>query len=148
MLPTRFSSLALLKYPKGRTDNLNPLNVVSEFVSKRFDWQRFLTLLFKFKSFFVARISLKMFWEKGLPQIWTTSLKDVCVVSSFYFTQKACSFTKNELLYMFFFSKILLKYSLIFFFFEMYRNMSFLENSLNPLMQVITKGQTYLNKLF
>ena len=34
MLPTRFNSLALLKFPIERTDNVNLLNVVGEFVSK------------------------------------------------------------------------------------------------------------------
>ena len=34
MLPARFNSLALLKFHIERTDNVNLLNVVSEFVSK------------------------------------------------------------------------------------------------------------------
>ena len=34
MLPARFYSLALKKFHKERTDNLNLLNVVNEFVSK------------------------------------------------------------------------------------------------------------------
>ena len=34
VLPTRFNSLALLKFHKERTDNLNLLNVVNEFVRK------------------------------------------------------------------------------------------------------------------
>ena len=40
MLPARFNSLALLKFHKERTDNLNLLNVV-----------RFLTLFFKVRAF-------------------------------------------------------------------------------------------------
>ena len=35
MLPARFNSLALLKFHKERTDNLNLLNVVNEFVLAR-----------------------------------------------------------------------------------------------------------------
>ena len=34
MLPARFNSLALLKFPIERIDNVNLLNVVGEFVSK------------------------------------------------------------------------------------------------------------------
>ena len=34
MLPARFNSLALIKFHKEPTDNLNLLNVVNEFVSK------------------------------------------------------------------------------------------------------------------
>ena len=34
MLPARFNSLALLKFHKERTDNLNLLKVVNEFMSK------------------------------------------------------------------------------------------------------------------
>ena len=34
MLPARFNSLALLKFHKERTDNMELLNVVNEFVSK------------------------------------------------------------------------------------------------------------------
>ena len=111
ILLARFNSLMLLKFHKERTDNLNLQNVVNEFVSKEtrtkpiwaLHWQRFLTLLIKVKSVFARNISLKMFCKKGLTQTWTKSLKDICVVLSFCFTQKACSFTKNELpLHVFF----------------------------------------------
>ena len=148
MLPTRFSSLAVLKYPKERTDNVNPLNVAREFVSKRFHWQRFLTLPFKVKSFFVASISLKMFWEKGLPQIWTTSLKDVCVVSSFVLHKKPAALLRMNSFICFFFEDFIKILFILFFFFLRCTEICLLESSLNRLMQVITKGHTYLNKLF
>ena len=111
--------------------------------------------IFKVKILFAPGISLKMFCKKGLPQIWTKFLKDISIVISFYFAQKARSFTKNKLLYMFFFfenfDKILFN---LFYLFLRYTEIClflwflfYLQNSLNPLMQGFYKSSHFWTKV-
>ena len=83
-------------------------------------------LIFKVKILFAQSISLKMFCKKGLPQIWTKSLKDISIVISFCLDKKPAALLRINSLTCFFledFGKIFFK--LFFSFWDIQKSVCF-----------------------